>query len=166
MLPNVITLYRLSRWLFLRKIPLLPKMIQGIIFLVYNCNISYKADIGSKTIFLHRGMSSLVLDEVVLGKNCRIGMNVMITGRSPYKNVPRIGDNVWIGPGTIISGPVIVEDNVIIGPNSMLLRSVSAGHIVVGNPARVIGKVEDLNYNIYENPDDNYETMPFLHLNK
>lgn len=149
---NVISLYRLARWAFLNHIPLIPKMIQGIIFIFYNCHISYKCDIGKGTFFLHKGMASLILDGVVIGQNCRMGMNIMITGRSPYKEVPRIGNNVWISPGVIISGPVIIGDNVIIAPNSYVNKSIRSGYVVGGNPAKIIGKVNNLDYNIFENP--------------
>ncbi len=159
---NVIYLYRLARFLYLKKIPVFPKIIQGIIFLFYNCHISYKAKIGKKTYFLHKGMASLILDYVEIGDNCRIGMNVMITGKTPYKKVAKIGNNVWIGPGAIISGPVIIEDNVIIAPNSMLLKSVPKNKIVAGNPAKIIGDVSELEYDIFKNMDFNEGLMPFL----
>ena len=161
-MPNVMFFYTISRWFYKRKLAFFSKLIQGLTFVIYNCNISYLAKIGKGTFFLHKGMATLILDYVEIGQNCRIGMNVMITGKTPYKNVAKIGDNVWIGPGTIISGPVIVEDNVIIAPNSMLLKSVPKNKIVAGNPAKIIGDVTDLSYNVFDNSDYNTDTMPFL----
>ena len=78
-------------------------------------------------------MATLILDYVEIGDNCRIGMNVMITGKTPYKKVAKIGNNVWIGPGAIISGPVIIEDNVIIESNSLILNSVPKNKFELGN---------------------------------
>ena len=161
-MPNVIFFYRVARWFHEMKLSIISKFIQGIIFLVYNCHISYLAIIGKKTYFLHKGMATLILDYVVIGDNCRIGMNVMITGKTPYKNVAKIGNNVWIGPGAIISGPVIIEDNVIIAPNSMIIKSIPKNKIVAGNPAKIIGDINELDYNIFENSDHNEELMPFL----
>ena len=59
---NAIYLYRFSRFLYLKKIPCLPKVVQGIIFLIYNCHISYLAKIGRKTFFLHKGMGTLIVE--------------------------------------------------------------------------------------------------------
>lgn len=161
-MPNVIYLYRISRWFYIHNLSIVSKIIQGIIFIFYNCHISYKVEIGKNTIFLHKGMATLILDFVEIGENCRIGMNVMITGKTPYKKVAKIGNNVWIGPGAIISGPVIIEDNVIIAPNAMVLKSIPKNKIVAGNPAKIIGDVTELSYNIFDNSSFNDETMPFL----
>jgi len=75
------------------------------------------------------------------------------TGRNfPYKNVPNIKNNVWIGANAVIIGPVIIEDDVIIAANSLVNKSVPKGAIVAGNPARIIGFKKDLEYNIFDNP--------------
>src|SRR5574344_290252 len=110
-MPNVIVWYRIARWFYLHKVPFIPKFIQGLIFIFYNCHISYLSDFGKGTTFMHKGMSTLILEQVKIGNNVKIGMNVNIIGKVPYVNRPIIGNNVWISPGVIISGPVIIEDN-------------------------------------------------------
>lgn len=159
---NAIYLYRFSRWLYRFKIPFVPKIIQGLIFLIYNSHISYKCIIGNGSFFLHKGMGTLILEKVIIGVNTRIGMNVLITGKSPYKEVPKIGDNVWIGPGSVISGPIIIKNNVLIAPNSFVNKSIPEGAIVGGVPAKIIGWVKDLDYNIMENEEWKYGHAEFL----
>lgn len=66
-MPNAITLYRLSRWLYLKKIPFLPMVIQGIIFVLYNCHLSYLSKIGKGTLLLHKGIATLILSGVEIG---------------------------------------------------------------------------------------------------
>lgn len=149
-MPNVIFFYRISRWLFLHKIPVLPKIIQGIIFILYNCHISPSTMIGAGTTFLHKGMSTLILERVEIGNNVKIGMNVQIIGKVPYVDIPKICNNVWIGPGSIISGPVIIADNAVIAPGAIVTRSVPEGAIVAGSPAKIIGWVKDLDYDIMD----------------
>ena len=161
-MPNAIFFYNIARWLHLKNVPFLPKMIQGFIFVVYNCHISYLCNIGRKSFLLHKGMSTLILDNVIIGENTRIGMNVLITGKAPYKYVPRIGNNVWLGPGSIISGPVIIEDNVIVAPNSVVNFSVPKNKIVGGIPAKIIGDVRELDYDISKNESFNLEYMEFM----
>lgn len=161
-MPNAIVLYRIARWFFLKRVPFIPEIIKGVIFAVYNCHISYKCKIGKGSFFLHKGMSTLILDYVVIGKNTRIGMNVLITGKGPYKEVPTIGDNVWIGPGSVICGAVIIEDNVVIAPNAVVTKSVPKNKIVGGIPAKIIGDVTKLDYDILK--DESYKEghMPFM----
>ena len=71
-------------------------------FILYNCHISYKANFGKGTFLFHKGVAMLIHNNVIIGKDCRIGMNVMITGKGPYKNVPIIGSNVWISPVVVL----------------------------------------------------------------
>jgi len=161
-MPNSIFFYYISRWFYTHRIPLIPQIIQGLIFIIYNCHISYKANIGKGTYLLHKGMSTLILEGVKIGKNTRIGMNVLITGKGPYIEVPKIGNNVWISPGSIISGPVIIEDNVVIAPNAVVVKSVPEGAIVGGIPAKIIGWVKDLDYDIMQNESWKEGYMEYL----
>jgi len=161
-MPNAIFFYRIARWFYLKKIPLVPKLFQGLAFLLYNCHLSYKISIGKGSFLLHKGMATLILDGVVIGENTRIGMNVLITGKGPYKEVPKIGNNVWISPGAVISGPVIIKDNVIIAPNAVVTKSVPEGAIVGGVPAKIIGWVKDLDYDVLKNESWKEGHMDFL----
>ena len=52
--------------------------------------------------------------------------------------VPRIGNNVYLGSGCRILGPVTIGDEVIVGPNAVVLEDVPSGSVVVGIPARVV----------------------------
>lgn len=148
---NAIYLYRISRWLYLHHIPILPKLIMLLIFLCYNCSIPYKTRIGKGSAFSHGGMGVLINSAVEIGQQCRIGNNVSIVGQGPYKFVPKIGNQVFIGAGAVIQGPVIIEDHVIIAPNSVVNRSVHSYAIVAGVPAKVIGDTRKLNYDIFKN---------------
>ncbi|WP_289741843.1 DapH/DapD/GlmU-related protein [uncultured Duncaniella sp.] len=146
---NAIRLYRLANWLYRHHIPLLPKLLQLLIFINYNCSISYRMKIGRGTFFNHGGMGVLINPEATVGDNCKIGNNVSIVGQGPYKECPKIGNRVYIGPGAVIQGPVIIEDEVIIAPNAVVNKSVRRGKIVGGIPARIIGDVSGLDYNIF-----------------
>lgn len=53
---NAIRLYRIARWLYLHHIPFLPKLLQLITFLMYNCSVSYKMSIGRGSFFNHAGI--------------------------------------------------------------------------------------------------------------
>lgn len=104
----------------------------------------------------------LINSEVIIGENCKIGNNVSIVGQGPYKNVPVLKDRVYIGPGAVIQGPVVVEDDVIVAPNAVVTKSVPQGAIVAGNPAKIIGWVKDLDYDIFKNENWKEGIKPYL----
>lgn len=60
-----------------------------------------------------------------------------------YKKVI-IKNNVFIGVNSIIMPGVIIEDNVIVGAGSVVTKSIPTGYVVAGNPAKIIGKFDDL----------------------
>lgn len=59
-----------------------------------------------------------------------------------YKNgsdgLPVIGNNVFIGAGSKILGPVVIGDNVTIGANAIVIKNVPANCTVAGVPARIV----------------------------
>ncbi len=89
-----------------------------------------------------------------------------VVGKGPYRHVAKVGNNVWIGPGAVIIGPVILEDNVIVAANAVVNKSVPKGCIVGGIPAKIISHVDDLDYNIFDNPSYNENYAPFLSFKK
>ena len=54
-----------------------------------------------------------------------------------------IGDDVWLGARVIVVAGVEIGDGCIIGASSVVTRSIPAGSIAVGNPARVVGQRGD-----------------------
>lgn len=159
---NAISLYRIERWLFKKHVPFLPKIVQGLIFLLFNTKISPDSEIGKGTYFVCKGISTVLIPGTIIGDNCVLGLRFSTVRQFPYKDVPRLGNNVWIGPNVIIAGPVIVEDDVIVVGNSYLTKSVPKGAIVSGSPAKIIGWRKDLKYDINTNPKYLEGVMPFL----
>jgi serine O-acetyltransferase len=141
--------YRFSNFCFDLGVPLLPKLIEALIFVLFNSRIPSCVRIGKGSSFSYQGLSTLLVKGTVIGENCVIGMRVTTARKFPYKNVPNIGNNVWIGVNSVLLGPIIIEDNVIIAPNSLVNKSVPSGKIVAGNPAIIIGDVRNLDYDIF-----------------
>lgn len=104
----------------------------------HHCDISRKADIGLGMILMHR--SGVQIGPAVIGKNCRIHQNVTIGQRVAGRDhgVPRIGDDVWIGPGATITGAITIGDGVTISAGTVLSKDVPGRCLVAGNPGRVI----------------------------
>lgn len=148
----MIDLYRIANFFFIKKIPLIPYLIEGIIFLLFNSRIPSDVTIGKNTKFAYKGMSTLLAHGTIIGYGCLIGVRVTTGRRFPYKNVPKIGNRVWIGANSTLIGPIVIEDNVIISPNSLVNKSVPKGAIIGGSPAKILGWVNDLDYDIFDNP--------------
>jgi serine O-acetyltransferase len=77
-----------------------------------------------------------------IGSNCRIHTGVNIGAQLGRGNeVPKIGNNCYIGPGAKIFGGIIIGDNVAIGANAVVNKSFAEGGITIGGiPARVISE--------------------------
>jgi serine O-acetyltransferase len=78
----------------------------------------------------------VVNKHAVIGANCRIHPGVCIGGLNGKS--PRIGNNVYIGPGVKIFGDITIGDNVAIGANAVVNKDVPMKVTVAGNPAEII----------------------------
>lgn len=61
----------------------------------------------------------------------------------------RIGDDVFVGSGARILGPVVVGDNCMIGANAVVVKDIPKDSVAVGVPAKVVKKVDEP-YNLVE----------------
>jgi len=82
----------------------------------------------------------VVHPDTVIGWNCNISNRVTIgmTCRGNLAGVPVIGNNVYIGPGSVIIGRITIGDNVAIGANSVVTKDIPDYGVVVGMPGNVI----------------------------
>lgn len=135
---NAYFFYKLSHQLYLKKIPVLPTFIKFICFMVYNSSIPFQCKIGKGSRFGYGGIGVVIHKRAILGKNCLIGTNITIGGKSPHFEVPIIGDDVYIATGAKILGPITIGNNVTIGANAVVIKDVPDNAVVVGIPAKVI----------------------------
>lgn len=79
----------------------------------------------------------VVSGKAKIGKNCRIHVCTNI-GNAPSHGIdgtPIIGDNVYIGPGAKLFGPISIGNNVVIGANSVVNKSFPDNCTIAGVPA-------------------------------
>jgi serine O-acetyltransferase len=100
---------------------------------------------GPGVAIVHYGL--LVIDPTTrIGKNCRIHMGTHIGGAAQFvppeeahKYSPRIGDNVYLGPGCKLYGPIVLGDDCVVGANAVVTQSFPQnGLVLAGVPAKVI----------------------------
>ena len=135
---NAIILYRIAHKLWKWKIPILPSLIKLLIFLIYNSSIPFECEIGKGSFLAYGGIGVVIHRRARIGKNVNIGTGVVVGGRSGIKEVPRIGDHVFLATGCKMLGDIEIGDYVIVGPNAVLAQSIPSNSVVAGNPARVI----------------------------
>ena len=77
-----------------------------------------------------------------IGHNSKIGENCIITGEVILGGSCTIGNEVWIGLNSTLKDHVTIGNNVYIGDQTNVLKSFGDNVILVGNPARVLRKIE------------------------
>lgn len=119
------------------------RLLNRVVTHVDHLDIAAGARIGAGLLLMHR--HGVIIGPAVIGRNCVIHQNVTIGQRvaGGDQGVPRIGDNVWIGPGAVITGGITVGDGVTVSAGSVLSKDVPGRCLVAGNPARVIAKDYD-----------------------
>ncbi len=125
-------------------VPVLPRTIAYVTRAVTGVEIHPAAVIGTE-FFIDHGSG------VVIGETARIGDRVTLyqgvtlggTGFQRGKRHPTLGDNVTVGSGAKLLGPIAVGDGAKVGANTVVVEDVPPGATVVGNPGhpvRVEGK--------------------------
>lgn len=156
--------YRVSHWLYKHKRFFLARTVSQWGRGFTGIEIHPGATIGNG-LFIDHGAG------VVIGETAEIGNNVTIyhgvtlggTGKETGKRHPTLGDNVLLGAGCKVLGPIHIGNNSRVGSNSIVLSCVPPNATAIGIPARVV-KVngtklasEDLNQRDY--PDIVYQRM-------
>ena len=118
--------------------PLLPKLLWHLQYLLFNSSVPGSCTLMKGTKFAYGGIGGVIHARAVVGRNCMIGQGVTIGGKSGWYEVPVIGDNVEIHAGARVLGPVKIGDNVIIGANAVVVKDVPDNCVVAGVPARII----------------------------
>jgi len=123
---------------------------------IHHADIDPRAQIGPGLLLMHH--TGVFIGPAVIGDNCVLHHNVTIGQRvaSGNQGVPRLGNDVWIGPGATITGDVTIGDGATISAGSVVSRDVPARALVAGNPGRVIASDYDnsamLNYRVRRAP--------------
>ena len=76
-----------------------------------------------------------------MGDFCDLHQGVHVGRNIKEGSVPKIGNNVWIGPGAKLFGDIKIADNIMIGANSVVNRSILESDVTVaGVPAKIVKK--------------------------
>jgi serine O-acetyltransferase len=127
-----------GHYFYKKKLFLLAKVSDFLIRIIKNSVIYSSTHIGEGTIFAYGGIAVVIHKRAYIGKNCVIGTNVTIGGKSKCKNLPVIADHVYIATGAKVLGDISIGEGSVIGANAVVIKDVPARSIVGGIPAKII----------------------------
>lgn len=134
---HVILLHRVSHLLWRLRLKLLARVLASVARLMTGIEIHPAAVIGEYC-FIDHGMGVVIGETAVIGDRCTLYQGVTLGGMSIEngKRHPTIGDDVVVGAGAMLLGPITVGDRARIGANAVVLKDVPADAVMVGIPAR------------------------------
>ena len=156
---HAIIIHRFTHLLWKMKIPFIPRLLSQISRFLTGIEIHPGAKIG-KGFFMDHGMGVVIGETTQIGDNCVLFHNVTLggTGKHKGKRHPTIGNNVMIGTGAILLGPIKVGNNVEIGANTfILMQDVPDNTTVAGTPGRIV-KMNGQSVSVKLSPSEIEET--------
>ena len=138
--------HRFCHFLWNLRLKLLARFIANLSRIITSIEIHPAVEI-DKGFFIDHGSGLVIGETAMIGKNVTVYQQVTLGGLSPsidsfsqrnVKRHPTIGDNVIIGSGAQVLGPILVGKNSRIGTNAVVLKNVPENFTYVGIPARKV----------------------------
>ena len=131
--------HRQAHWLYQHKHFFLARALSQFARHMTGIEIHPGAKIG-KRLFIDHGMGIVIGETAEIGDDCLLYQGVTLggTGKDVGKRHPTLGDNVLIGAGAKVLGPVYIGDNVRVGAGSVVLKNLPANATAVGVPAEIV----------------------------
>jgi serine O-acetyltransferase len=136
----IVTHRYLSHPLYCIRLKFLARLVSQVSRFFTGIEIHPGAKIG-KGFFIDHGSAIVIGETAIIGSNCTIFHNVTIggTGKHKGKRHPTIGNNVLIGTGATLLGPITVGDNVNVGAESVvIMHEIPSNCTVVGAPGKIV----------------------------
>jgi serine O-acetyltransferase len=139
---KAVLMYRIAHYFWSLEIPFIPRYLTEMAHQMTSIDIHPGAKIG-KNFFIDHGTGVTIGETAEIGDNVTIYQGVTLGSINTSERVkrhPTIGNNVIIGAGAKILGPVTIGDNVKIGANTVVTKDIPDGSVVVGIPGRIISR--------------------------
>ena len=136
---HILVYHRIAHWLYEHGHFFLARWVSQHGRRRTGIEIHPGAKIGNR-LFIDHGMGIVFGETTEIGDNCTIyhGVTLGGTGKDSGKRHPTLGNNVLIGAGAKVLGPVYIGDNVRVGAGSVVLKNLPANTTAVGVPAEVV----------------------------
>ena len=136
---KAIRMHRRANWFYKRKMYFLARAISQRASKKTGIEIHPAATIGKK-FFIDHGTGVVIGETAIIGDNCTLYQGVTLggTGKETGKRHPTLGNNVMVGSGAKVLGPVEIGDNSRIASGAVVLKNIPANSTAVGVPAKVV----------------------------
>ncbi|OPY63720.1 MAG: Serine acetyltransferase [Syntrophorhabdaceae bacterium PtaU1.Bin034] len=140
---HAVLIHRVSHWLWVHDMLFLGRFVSHLARFLTGIEIHPGAQIG-RAFFIDHGMGVVIGETSEIGNNVTLYHGVTLGGTTwrKGKRHPTIGNNVVIGAGAKVLGPVRIGDNTRIGANSVVIHDIPPNSVVVGIPGKVVFRVE------------------------
>ena len=144
---KAIFFHKIANFFAIAKFDLIARIISQFSRFLTGIEIHPKAKIG-KNLFIDHGMGVVIGETSEIGNNVTIYHNVTLGGIAPSINAndqrntkrhPTLEDNVVVGSGAQILGPIIIKKNSLVGANAVVTKDVPEKAVMIGIPARNVG---------------------------
>lgn len=155
---HAVMAHRFNHYLWNHGFRLLARFLSHVIRFFTGIEIHPGAKIGKK-FFIDHGMGVIIGETSEIGNNVTFYQGVSLGGVSwkKEKRHPTIEDDVVVGAGAIILGPVVIGNNSRIGASSVVVTDVPPHSTVVGIPGKVVSKPDNI---IGEHYDLSHDALP------
>jgi serine O-acetyltransferase len=132
--------HRRARWLWIHNLKFWARFVSHISRFLTGVEIHPGAQLGRRIVIDH-GMGIVIGETAEVGDNVLIYMGVVLGGTAleNIKRHPTVEDDVILGSGAIVLGPIRIGKGAKVGAGSVVVRSVPPGATVVGVPGRIAG---------------------------
>jgi len=144
---KAIFFHKIANFFAIAKFDLIARIISQFSRFLTGIEIHPKAKIG-KNLFIDHGMGVVIGETSEIGNNVTIYHNVTLGGIAPSinsndqrntKRHPTLEDNVVVGSGAQILGPIIIKKYSLVGANAVVTKDVPENAVMIGIPAKNVG---------------------------
>lgn len=136
---HAVQMHRFNHWLWNANWKWLAKFISTLSRWITGIEIHPGARIGRR-FFIDHGMGVVIGETAQIGDDCTLYHGVTLGGTSwkEGKRHPTLGNNVVVGAGAKVLGPITINEGARIGSNAVVVKDVAEDETVVGVPGRVV----------------------------
>ncbi|MES2984951.1 MAG: serine O-acetyltransferase [Pseudomonadota bacterium] len=150
---HALVTHRAAHYLWRRNLKLVARLIAAFTRLMTGVEIHPAAVIGAFC-FIDHGQGVVIGETAIIGERVTLYHEVTLGGTSlnSGKRHPTLGDDVIVGAGAKLLGPITIGSRARIGANAVVVKDVEEGASMVGIPARVVEVKSDEGFTAYGTP--------------
>jgi serine O-acetyltransferase len=136
---HALLLHRFSHWLWNKDLKWFARFSSSFSRWMTGIEIHPAAKIGRR-FFIDHGMGVVIGETAEIGNDCTLYHGVTLGGTSwkEGKRHPTLANNVVVGAGAKVLGPILLNEGARVGSNAVVVKEVAAGETIVGVPGRVV----------------------------